>query len=227
MKQILIIALAFLLAGCSAIAPFTTQATPTAGATSTPQVVIQTVIVTVFVTAPATERPIPTATWTPIPTFTSQPTSLTATAGTPGTGTPLATATAGSGSATATLPTNAGGDLFSNLTRSGEHLSANCLPNDVTFGLSATNPSVFEVDLFYRLEYQNSSLTTHWVDVGKMASDNNGNFTFDFKASMIPSDLRTRAAWVDYQFIGLNRSLQVIGRSALILKQITFTPNCP
>ncbi len=225
MKQLLVVALAFALTGCSAISPFTTQATPTVGATSTPQIIIQTVIVTVLVTAPATETPIPTATWTPIPTFTPQPTSLT---GTPGTGTPLATGTpAVGGSATATLPTNAGGGLFSNLTRSGDHLYYSCQPNIITFGLTATDPNVHGVDLFYRLEYQNSSLTTGWVDVGSMRSDNSGNFTFDFKASMIPSDLRTRTAWVDYQFVGLNRSLQVVGRSALILQQVTFTPTCP
>ena len=86
---------------------------------------------------------------------------------------------------------------------------------------------MYEVDLFYRLAYQNSSLTTNWVDVGKMVSDGAGHFTFDFKAGMIPSDLRSQTAWVDYQFIGLNRSLQVIGRSARISQQVTFKPNCP
>ncbi len=222
MKQLLVISLAFALTGCAAIAPFTTQTVPTAGPTSTPQIVIQTVIVTVLVTAPATETPVPTATWTPIPSFTPQPTSLT---GTPGTSTP-GTPTAG-GSATATLPANAGGVLFDNLTRSSDHLYYSCQPSTITFGLKATDPNVSEVDLFYRLEVQNSSLVTDWVDVGPMSSDNSGNFTFDFKASMIPSDLRTRPAWVDYQFVGLNRSLQVIGRSARILQQVTFTPNCP
>lgn len=230
MKQLLVIVLAFALTGCAAIGPFTTQLMPTAAPTSKPQIIIQTVIVTVLVTAPATETPIPTATWTPIPTFTPQLTSLT---GTPGTGTPLSTGTSTAstatvgGSATATLPTNAGGGLFDNLTRSSDHLYYSCQPSTITFGLTATDPNVFEVDLFYRLEFQNSSLTTDWVDVGAMHSDNSGNFMLDFKASMIPSDLRTRPAWVDYQFVGLNRSLQVIGRSARILQQVTFTPNCP
>ena len=153
--------------------------------------------------------------------------------GTPGTGTPLATGTFGvtaapsTGSPTATLPTNAGGSLLTNLTRTGDHLYANCLPSDITFGVSATSPDVHEVDFFYRLEFLNSSLTTDWVDVAAMVPDNNGNFTFDFKASMIPSDLRTRAAWVDYQFVALNSSLKVIGRSATIPQQVTFAPNCP
>ncbi len=237
MKKLLIIVMALALSGCGAIPSFTTQ--PTAGPTSTPLVIYQTVVVTVLVTAPATETPIPTATWTPIPTFTPQPTSATATTGTPGTGTPLATGTfgspqytatpsgtAGPGSPTATLPANAGGTLFTNLLRTGNHLYYSCAPSDITFSLSSTSPDVHEVDFFYRLEYLNSSLTTDWVDVAAMVPDNSGNFTFDFKASMIPSDLR-RAAWVDYQFIGLNSSLKVIGRSAIIAQQVSFAPNCP
>ncbi len=243
MKKFLVIALALALAGCSAVAPFV-QANPTAGPTSRPQVIYQTVVVTVLVTAPATETPIPTATWTPIPTFTPQPATATLETGTPlGTGTAgsvqytatpgsvLYTATPGtpfvSGSPSATLPANAGGTLFSNLTRSNDQLFYSCSPSDITFGLTATSSTVYEVDFFYRLEYKNSSLTTNWVDVGKMLSDGNGNFTFDFKASMIPSDLRTRSAWVDYQFVGLNRSLQVIGRSSMILQQLSFSPTCP
>lgn len=237
MKKLFLIALPLVLSGCSAVAPFITQATPTAGASSTPQAVIQTVVVTVLVTAPATETPIPTATWTPIPTFTSQPASLTPTAGTVtvlATGTlglvvPTATPSlpAGLGSPTATLPANAGGDIFTDLARSGDRLSYSCQPSTITFSLAATDPNVYEVDMFYRLEYQNSSLTTNWVDVGKMVPDSSGGFTLDFKASMIPSDLRTRTAWLDYQFVGLNRSLQVIGRSARILQQVTFSPTCP
>ena len=231
MKKLLVIALAFALSGCGAIGPFTTQ--PTAAPTSKPQIIYQTVVVTVLVTAPATETPIPTATWTPIPTFTPSPITPTAPSGTSGTGTPAATGTgtagtpAVGGSATATLPTEAGGTLFTNLARSGDHIYYSCPPSDITFSLSSTSTDVHEVDFFYRLEYQNSSLTTNWVDVAPMVPDNKGNFTFDFKASMIPSDLRTRAAWVDYQFIALNSSQKVIGRSAAIGQQVTFAPTCP
>ncbi len=231
MKKFLILVLAFALGGCSALVP----AAPTAMPTSPPIKVIQTVIVTVLVTAPASETPIPTATWTSIPTFTPQPTSLTGTPATPqltGTlGTVQVTGTPGTpvsslGTPSATLPANAGGTLFSNLTRSGDMFGPNCQPDTITFGVSTTDPSITEVDLFYRLEDQTSSSITNWVDIGKMISDNAGNFTFDFKAGMIPSDLRSRRAWFDYQFVGLNSTPRVIGRSALILQQITFTPTC-
>ena len=234
MKKVFGLLLVLGLTGCSAIAPFV-QAAPTAGPTGTAQIVYQTVVVTVLVTASATETPIPSATWTPIPTFTLQPTNPTGTAGTPQTsatpGSAQFTATPGTpapaGSPTATLPADAGGTLFTNLTRSSDHFAFTCQPDTITFGISATSPSVTEVDLFYRLEFKNSSSMTDWVDVGKMVPGNGGNFTFDFKSSLIPRDLRTAPAWLDYQFVALNSQLQVIGRSARILQQITFTPNCP
>jgi hypothetical protein len=228
MKSLLVLVLAFALTGCSALAP--TLATP--GPTSTPQVIIQTVVVTVLVTAPPTETPIPTATWTPIPTFTPQPTDLTPLTTTPGTPAGTVTGTAqmpqasASGSPTATLPADAGGGIFTNLTRSADNFSYSCQPNTITFGVSTTNTSITEVDFFYRLEDQSSSAITGWVDVSKMLSDNSGNFTFDFKASYIPRDLRFSKAWFDYQFVALNNLGKVVGRSATILKQATFMLNC-
>ncbi len=228
MKQLLVLVLALALTGCAAIAPVL----PTPGPTSRPQVIIQTVIVTVLVTAPATQTPIPTATWTPIPTFTPQPTSLTATGVTGTAGTPQGTATAmtpttGQGSPTATLPADAGGGIFTNLTRTTDQFGVNCPPNDITLGLSTTNTNVGEVDLFYRLEDKHGSSMTGWVDIGAMTSDNAGNFTYDFKATLIPTDMRFSQAWFDYQFVALNKSLKVIGRSATITQQVTFVVNCP
>jgi hypothetical protein len=232
MKPVFIAALALCLTGCSALSP----AVPTQGPTMTPQLVVQTVIVTVIVTATPSDTPTSTATatatLTPIPTFTGQPTSSTTTSGTAQSSeTSPATNTGGTpaapGSATATLPPDAGGPLFTNLTRSSDHLSLNCQPDTITFGLSATDPKVTEVDLFYRIEDKNSSTISGWIDIGKMVSDGNGNFMFNFKSSMVYSDLRKKEAWLDYQFIGLNNAAQVIGRSARIVQQITYTIDCP
>ncbi len=232
MKRLIVLLLAFALSGCAAIGPLA----PTPVPTSKPQIIYQTVVVTVLVTAPTTDTPVPTPTWTDIPTLTPEPTSLTGTPGTPGaattpgtavaTGTVLATS-AGPGSPTATLPANAGGGIFANLTRSGDSFSFNCQPDTITFGASTTNTDVIEVDLFYRLEDKNSSAVTNWIDVGKMTSDNAGNFTYDFKTSLIPHDLRFAQAWFDYQFVALNSNLKVIGRSSMVNQQVTFTLNCP
>jgi len=59
-----------------------------------------------------------------------------------------------------------------------------------------------------------------------MISDKHGHFTFDFPASRVDEDLRSHRAWFDYQFIGLNRAAAAVGRSAKIVKQITYTIDC-
>ncbi len=220
MKQLLLISLAFILTGCGALAP----ASPTAAPTGTARIVVQTQIVieTVLVTQPPTQTPIPTATLTPIPTFTAQPTSMT---GTPGTGTP-AISTSDVTSPTATLPDNAGGGIFTNLTRSSDQFAISCQPDTITFGVTATDPNVAEVDLFYRMENQAGTSVSGWVDIGKMTPDQSGNFTMDFKSSLVDPGLRTRNAWFDYQFVGLSKAGAVLGRSAKITQQVTFMLDC-
>lgn len=236
MRRLLVLFLAFALTGCSGLAPVLSS-TSTAAPTASPRIEIQTVVVTVLVTHVVTQTPssTPTATLTPIPTFTPENTTLTAAAGT-GTTTPSSTAATSTTplaslavtgtSATATLPADAGGGLFTNLTRSTDHFALNCQPDTVTFGVSTTNPDVTEVDLFYRMEDQLSSSISGWIDIGKMTSDQSGNFTMNFTASMVDRDLRSHKAWLDYQFVGLSKVGQVLGRSARIVKQVTFTLDC-
>ena len=230
MKHLPIVALSFILAGCGAIVPFASTPAPT----STPQTVFQTVVVTVLVTQVVTVTPskTPTATLTPIPTFTPTGTPLTATASTTTAAntTPAASAVTSPSpttNATATLPVDAGGGLFTNLTRSSDHFALHCQPDTITFGLSTTNSDVTEVDLFYRMEDQLSGSISGWIDIGKMTPDQAGNFTMDFASSLVDPDLRSRKAWFDYQFVGLSKVGEVLGRSAKIVKQVTFTLECP
>jgi hypothetical protein len=231
MRQLLIIALAFVLTGCAALSPTTV---PTAAPTNTPQIVVQTVVVTVLVTVPPTNTLIPTATLTPIPTFTPQPSDLTASAAATGTvatgtaSTPTVLTPALGTSPTATLPDNAGGGIFTNLSRSSDRFAVNCpqQPDAITFGLSTTNTDVTEVDLFYRMENQAGTVVSGWVDIGKMVPDGSGNFSMDFKASMVDPAVRSRNGWLDYQFVGLGRGAAIIGRSAKIVKQITYMLDC-
>jgi len=129
-------------------------------------------------------------------------------------------------SPTATLPANAGGDLFMNLTRSGDHFALRCLPNTITFGVSTSNVYVTEVDIYYRIEDRLSVSISNWHNAGVMQSDKNGNFTIDLPSSAVDPDLRSHKAWFDYQFIGLNKLGQVVGRSARIVQQITYTIDC-
>ena len=151
MKRLLILALAFVLTGCGALGPI---ATPTAGPTSTP--VVQTVVVTVIPTQEPTEVP----TETPAPTQTPQVIVITATqsaaSAAPTEGILPVT---GGGTATATLPAGAGGNLFTSLSRSSSYFNLRCLPQDITFSVSTSNYAATEVALYYRIE----DLTTNTI----------------------------------------------------------------
>lgn len=213
MKRVLIVALGIILSACSAL-PVAPSAT--AGPSATPVVVVQTVIVTVIPTQPPTLPP----TAAPLPTATPLPPPTAAAAN------PAVAATVAGGAPTATLPANAGGDLFTNLTRSSDHFALKCLPDTITFGISTANPYVAEVDIYYRIEDRLSVSISNWHNVGAMTSDKNGNFTMNVPASAVDPDLRTHKGWFDYQFIGLNKTGDVVGRSLRISQQITYTIDC-
>ena len=219
MKKIITLALAFVLTGCGAIAP---AATPTAAPTSTPVVLVQTVMVTVIPTQEPTEVP----TDTPAPTLTPQIIVVTATGGAPAAAPANTTEANSQITPSATLPANAGGDLFTNLTRSGDHFALRCQPDTITFGVSTANEFVTQVDFYYRIEDRLSISISNWVNAGKMQTDKRGNFTIDFKSLSVDPDLRSHKAWFDYEFVGINKGQAAIGRSAKIAKQITYTIDC-
>jgi hypothetical protein len=222
MKKLISLALVFFLAGCGAIAP---AATPTAAPTATPVVLVQTVMVTVIPTQQPTEVP----TDTPAPTQTPEVIVVTATGGASNAPTAAPANTAETNSQitpSATLPANAGGDLFTNLTRSSDHFALRCQPDTITFGVSTSNELVTDVVFYYRIEDRLSVSISGWVLGGNMVSDKRGNFTLDFKSLTVDPDLRSHKAWFDYQFVGLNKGGAAIGRSARIIKQITYTIDC-
>jgi hypothetical protein len=224
MKKILTLALAFVLTGCGAIAP---AATATAvPPTSTPVVLVQTVVVTVIPTQEPTQVP----TDTPAPTQTPQVIVVTATGGAPaaaaGSTNPTAAAPLAVGTPSATLPANVGGQYFTNFTRSGDLFYLRCQPDTITFGVSTSNPYIVEVDLFYRIEDRLSTSITDWKNGGKMNSDKNGNFTLAFSSATVSPDFRSHKAWFDYEFVGINKVGDRVGGSLRISQQITYKIDC-
>lgn len=227
MKRLFALTLAFLLAGCAAIAPVPPTAAPTS-VPPTPAVIIATVLVPVV----ATQEPTQVPTQAPAPTQPPQVIIVTATpaagvAPTQGASNPSGGA---SGTATATLPASAGGNLFTNLTRSGSYFNLRCLPQDITFSVSTSNTAVVEVDFYYHME----DLTTQPPTIsapkngGKMVGDKNGNYTIDFSTIQISPDTRATAkAWFDYQFVGLNKLGDKVGSSGVISQQILYLKDCP
>ena len=227
MKKLLTLTLAFVLTGCGALSP---AATPTAVLpTATPVVIVQTVVVTVV----PTQEPTEVASNTPAPTPSPEVIVVTATGGAAAASTNLtnpASPTPIGGAAipvvTAPYPANVGGGFFTNLTRSADTFYLKCQPDTINFGVSTGNPYITEVDLFYRIEDRLSVTLTNWKDGGKMVSDKNGNFTMAFTGAMVTPDSRSHKAWFDYEFVGINKLGDTVGRSAKISQQVTYKIDC-
>jgi hypothetical protein len=220
-RRVLPIVLSLVLTGCGALPIGAPASAPD---TQTPAVIIQTVVVT----AAPTEAAAPAPTQPAAAAASPQVIVVTAT-GSSGEASPSTTAAVGTLSpadATAPFPANPGGDLFTNLTRSGDKFSLRCQPDTLSFGVSTSNVYVTGVDFWYRIQDRLSTSISNWQFGGSMESDKHGNFTIAFPASRVDPDTRSHRAWFDYQFIGVNKVGDVVGRSAKLAKQITYTIDC-
>ncbi|NOZ00147.1 MAG: hypothetical protein GXP40_13250 [Chloroflexi bacterium] len=208
MKKILFLLFAVVLSACGAVAPVQPTAAPP-------------VVITVLVPVEVTQPP-PPASPTAIPTEPPAPTPTQEMPAAVPTNTPepevLPTATAQSG---------VGGTVFTNVSRSADKFSLNCLPTEITFSLTSVDPYITEVDLYYRMEDQLSGEISTWSNAGKMEPDGNGNYSIVFTALDVNPDLRYENGWLDYQFVGTNKYGDVVGRSQKIVKEVVFTRHCP
>jgi hypothetical protein len=218
MKKLLIVLLAFTLASCSALAPVPqpTSVPPPA------QVVVQTVVVMITPT-PLPPTPIPSVTLAPtstplpptdvpasVPTTAAQPT-----AGSTSTGGPL------------TLPNTSGGGVFINMSVSGDYFSLRCYPKELTFNVTAADLHIVSVEFYYRIQDKNSVDISDWINGGLMEPDKQGNFSFVLKAESINPDWRRTQTSYDFQFIGVNKTGEVVGRTERIIKLINYSNDCP
>jgi hypothetical protein len=222
MKKSLLLVLALVLSGCGAIPGAAPQA-------PSPVVVVETVLVTVI----PTQEPALVPSQPPAASLTPQVIVVTATGAAPAvagmTGGPSATASGAAApalEATAPFPDNPGGSVFTNLTRSGDKFSLRCQPDALSLGVSTSNPYVTGVDIWYRIQDRLSVSISNWAFGGSMESDKQGNFTIAFPASRVDADIRSHRAWFDYQFVAVNKTGDVVGRSAKLAKQVTYTIDC-
>jgi hypothetical protein len=220
MKKSLMLVVALVLSGCAAIPGAAPQA-------PSPVVVVETVLVTVM----PTQEPALAPTQPPAPSPAPQVIVVTATGAAPAGSTAGPTATASgapavASEATAPFPDNPGGGIFTNLTRSGDKFSLRCQPDVLSLGVSTSNPYVTGVDVWYRIQDRLSVSISNWAFGGSMESDKQGNFTIAFPASRVDADIRSHRAWFDYQFVAVNKTGDVVGRSAKLAKQVTYTIDC-
>ena len=219
MKKILLITMSILLAACGVVQPVQQEQ---------PTPVIQTVVVTVIPpteivppTAVPTEIP-PTAvpTETLVPTLPPQPTEALPT---------VDPATSNNG----LVPVNVGNDLgkgvFINITFSSDIVSLRCFPREMQITITPNLQDIREAVMYYRIVDKPAGLyPSEWQNLGEMQEDSNGNFVFTFKGETIHPNFRVlEEAWIDFQFIGINRGGGVVDRTQKIERLVIYYKDCP
>jgi hypothetical protein len=237
MRKLFIVLLVALLAACSS-APTAGPTQPPAPTveqpTNTPVVIVQTVVVE------ATQKPTDVPQPTPIP-----PTAVPPTAQQPVVVTVVVQATADQSQAaqpTQAQPTQAqpavssggvtidntlGHGVFTNMTMSGNNLTLRCSPRDITFNVTTSNIDIKDTLFYYRIVDLKRQYPSEWKNFGKMTANGNGNFTLTFKGEDVDSNIRIDGSWLDFQFVGLNKTGDVLDRSDKITELVKYTFDCP
>lgn len=221
MKRLLILLLAVALASCSSPIPTEQPIAAPPEPTATPVVVVHTVVVepTQAPTEPPspTEAP-PTAAPVVVTVVVEQPTSAPANQSAsdqPAVNSPI------------TFDNALGKGVFTNMTVSSANLTLRCSPREITFNVTTPNSDIRDVLLYYRVVDLKRLYPSEWQTFGKMTAVGNGNFTITFSGEDVHPNLRIDGSWLDFQFIGLARSGNVVDRSEKIESQVRYTFDCP
>ena len=224
MKKVLLVSLVFLLTACAGAPTQQVQPTP----------IIATVLVPVSAPTdvppptalpPTAEVIVVTATnepATPVPP-TAEVIVVTATNG-PATVAPAANAASGGPIA---IDNVLGKGVFVNITMSSDSLTLRCSPREITFTATANLPDIVDALLYYRIVDNPAGLyPSEWQNGGKMNGDGNGNFTLVFGGDDVNENLRLDKAWLDVQFVGLNKGGAAVDRTQKIERLITYRKDC-
>lgn len=225
MKKIMILALAVILAACSS-APAAVATEPPAPTevlpTQTPIVVVQTVIVEstpVPTEVPPTEVP-PTAAPVVVTVVVQATNPPADTSANP-------TASSSDPNAPITIDAALGRGVFSAMTMSSDKLTLRCSPRDITFNVTTPNLDIADVAFYYRIVDLRRLYPSEWKLFGKMQANGGGNFTLTFSGENVDSNIRLDGSYLDFQFVGLARSGNVVDRSERITDLVTYTFDCP
>lgn len=126
-----------------------------------------------------------------------------------------------------TLDPALGKGVFTNMTISSANLTLRCTPREVVFNITTPDTDIVDVLFFYRIMDLKRLYQKDYKNFGKMTANGNGNFTLVFKGENVHPDLRIDGSWLDFQFVGLAKSGNVVGRSEPIQSQIKYTFDCP
>jgi len=131
------------------------------------------------------------------------------------------------------VPVNVGNDLgkgvFINITFSSDIVSLRCFPREMQITITPNLQDIREAVMYYRIVDKPAGLyPSEWQNLGEMQEDSNGNFIFTFKGETIHPNFRVlEEAWIDFQFIGINRGGGVVDRTQKIERLVTYYKDCP
>lgn len=165
--------------------------------------------------APATEVPPAAPAATEAPAATTVPTEA-PTAAPEAVGTPTS------------LPA-VGAPIFTDFARSSDTFSLKCSPSQITFGTTSINPYTKKVQIYYRMVDKLNSMASQWYAGPELKEISKDRYEVVFTALDVNPDVRYDNGWFEYQFVGLNKSGDVVGRTEkeLFQQQVTFTKECP
>jgi hypothetical protein len=221
MKKHVILMLAFvLLTACASPVPTEEPVAAPPEATTTPVVVVQTVLVE------ATQAPTEVPPTEVPPTAAPVVVTVVVEATQPPAAQPPAAIAETSGGIV-TVDNALGAGWFVNMTRTGNNLSLRCqLYKEITFSVTPTTSDIRFVDFYYRIQDRNTGAIFDWQNAGRMIQDANGNFVIVFSGEDVNANFRKPNAWLDYQIIGSSSS-GVVGRSERIIQQVIYSNDCP
>lgn len=214
MKKLVIVLLAVILAACSSPVPTEQPVAAPVEPSPTPVVLVQTVVVEatqVPAEAPPTAEPI-------VVTVVVEPTQA------PAVQAPSATADPNTPIA---LDNALGKGVFMNMTMSSSNLTLRCFPRDITFNITTPNTAIVDVVFYYRITDINRQYPKEYKPFGKMTANGNGNFTLAFSGENVHPEVRIDSSWLDFQFVGLAKSGEVVDRSQTIESLVKYTFDCP
>jgi hypothetical protein len=221
MKKFAILLFVVVLAACSAspAAPTEQSVAAPPEPTATPVVVVQTVLVepTQVPATPVPPEPV-------VVTVVVEATQVPAAAAPP---MDAPAAAAVDSNAPVTLDNALGRGVFTNMTMSSSNFTLRCAPRDITFDVTTPNTAIRDVVFYYRVVDLARMYPSEWKPFGKMTSNGKGNFSLTFSGEDINPNLRIDGSYVDFQFVGLAKSGDVVDRSDKIQSLVKYTFDCP
>ena len=224
MKKLAILLLTVVLAACSTpTAPTEQPVAAPPEPSATPVVVVQTVVVE------ATQAPtdVPPPTEVP-PTAAPVVVTVVVEATQPPAAAPTAApAQPSSGDTTVALDNALGRGVFTNMTMSSSNFTLRCFPRDITFNITTPNTDIKDVVFYYRMVDAKRLYPSEWRPFGNMVANGNGNFTLTFSGEDVHPSIRIDGGFMDFQFVGLAKSGNVVDRTEKIESLVTYTFDCP